>query len=230
MAYLLRLLRLRYLIFGTAVGGGYAAHKKYKDIKDALPDLSWMKEYMPDETVDALTKHLSDLANSVSLPDTTHLQDRVRQLQDRFSNYLSTATPNKNSDDNEEEQKPSDGLFAWTNSYKNVQLTREDQERLTRATRLQEHEYQEKIHQEMMNIQIKYQREIDRLEKEIKTMKKQILLRQEKNLGGQKQRKLKRSLIDMYSDVLDELNEYDTNYNIQDHLPRVKFHSSSFLF
>jgi hypothetical protein len=27
MAYLLRLLRLRYLIFGTAVGGGYAAHK-----------------------------------------------------------------------------------------------------------------------------------------------------------------------------------------------------------
>jgi len=27
MAFLLRLLRLRYLIFGTAVGGGYAARK-----------------------------------------------------------------------------------------------------------------------------------------------------------------------------------------------------------
>jgi hypothetical protein len=30
MAFLLRLLRLRYLIFGTAVGGGYAAHKVSK--------------------------------------------------------------------------------------------------------------------------------------------------------------------------------------------------------
>jgi hypothetical protein len=39
-------------------------------VKDALPDLSWMKEYMPEQTVDTLSKHLSDLANSVSLPDT----------------------------------------------------------------------------------------------------------------------------------------------------------------
>ena len=43
----------------------------------------------------------------------------------------------------------------------------------------------------MMTIQIKYQREIDRLEKEIKAMKKQILLRQERNLSGKKQRKIK---------------------------------------
>ena len=82
-------------------------------MKDALPDLTWMKEYMPEQTVDALSKHLSDLANSVSLPDTvtssdrsslvglsrlfiqTNLQDRVRQLQERFSNFLSTSTPSK---------------------------------------------------------------------------------------------------------------------------------------
>jgi hypothetical protein len=43
----------------------------------------------------------------------------------------------------------------------------------------------------MMSIQIKYQREIDRLEKEIKAMKKQILLRQERNFSGKKQRKIK---------------------------------------
>lgn len=43
----------------------------------------------------------------------------------------------------------------------------------------------------MMNIQMKYQREIDRLEKEIRSMKKQILLRQEKNVYGKKQRTIK---------------------------------------
>jgi hypothetical protein len=43
----------------------------------------------------------------------------------------------------------------------------------------------------MMAIQIKYQREIDRLEKELQSLKKQLLLTQDRNLSGKKQRKLK---------------------------------------
>jgi hypothetical protein len=42
-----------------------------------------------------------------------------------------------------------------------------------------------------MTIQMNYQREIDRLEKEIRSMRKQVLLRQERNLSGKKQRKIK---------------------------------------
>ena len=71
-----------------------------------------------------------------------------------------------------------------------------------------------------MNIQLKYQKELEKYERENKELKKLLLLQKEKLRGG-KFRKIKKSLIDMYSEVLDELSEFDNNYNFQDHLPRV---------
>jgi optic atrophy protein 1 len=59
-----------------------------------------------------------------------------------------------------------------------------------KAAQLQAHERQEKVQQEMIAIQIKYQREIDRLEKELQSLKKQLLLKQDRNTG-KKQRKIK---------------------------------------
>lgn len=75
------------------------------------------------------------------------------------------------------------------------------------------------IQDEMMQTQIKYQRELERLEKENKELRKQNLLLKQ----GRKPvtKKIKRSLIDMYSEVLDELADFDSGYNTQDQLPRV---------
>lgn len=75
------------------------------------------------------------------------------------------------------------------------------------------------LQDEMMLTQIKYQKELEKLEKENKELRKQnLLLRQGKKPVA---RKVKRSLIDMYSEVLDELADFDSGYNTQDQLPRV---------
>ncbi|CAL1530479.1 unnamed protein product [Lymnaea stagnalis] len=77
----------------------------------------------------------------------------------------------------------------------------------------------QKIQEEVMEIQLRYQKEIERLEKDNRELRKQLLLKELKS--GGKTRSMKRSLIDMYSEVLDELNQFDSSYNTQDNLPRV---------
>lgn len=86
-------------------------------------------------------------------------------------------------------------------------------------TRRENQERLDVMQAEMMQTQIKYQRELERLEKENKELRKQnLLLRQGRKPAP---RQIKKSLIDMYSEVLDELADYDSGYNTADQLPRV---------
>lgn len=73
---------------------------------------------------------------------------------------------------------------------------------------------------EIMNVQLKYQREIEKLEKENRDLRQQYLILKTNRKQPTKKR-IKKSLIDMYSEVLDELSGYDTSYSTADHLPRV---------
>lgn len=196
-----RLLKLRYLILGSAVGGGYTAKKTFDQWKDMIPDLSDYKWIVPDivweidEYID-LEKIRKALPNSEDLaklaPDFDKIVESLSLLKDFFTTGSPGETAFRATDPGSESDKP----------YRKVS----DKEKI------------DQLQEELLHTQLKYQRILERLEKENKELRKLVLQKDDKGIHH---RKLKKSLIDMYSEVLDVLSDYDASYNTQDHLPRV---------
>ncbi|XP_035996994.1 dynamin-like 120 kDa protein, mitochondrial isoform X6 [Fundulus heteroclitus] len=201
-----RLLRLRYILLGTAVGGGYTAKKTYEEWKDMLPDFSEYNWVIPDFVwelsdqidLDKLAKALPEMEEIAKLlPDFEKIGENFTFLKSLLSSETSGDPALKATD-----SSAGAGHDASDKQYKKSS----DKEKI------------DQLQEELLRTQLKYQRMLERLEKENKELRKVVLQKDDKGIH---QRKVKKSLIDLYSEVLDILSDYDANYNTQDHLPRV---------
>lgn len=201
-----RLLKLRYILLGTAVGGGYTAKKTYDEWKDMLPDFSEYNWVIPDFVwelseqidLDKLAKALPEMEEIAKLlPDFDKIGENFTFLKGLLTSDTSGDPP----------LKATDSSGAVTHEAGDKQYKKSsDKEKV------------DQLQEELLRTQLRYQRMLERLEKENKELRKVVLQKDDKGIH---QRKVKKSLIDMYSEVLDILSDYDANYNTQDHLPRV---------
>ncbi|XP_022050409.1 dynamin-like 120 kDa protein, mitochondrial isoform X1 [Acanthochromis polyacanthus] len=271
-----RLLRLRYILLGTAVGGGYTAKKTYEEWKDMLPDFSEYNWVIPDfvwelsEQIDfdKLAKALPEIEEIAKLlPDMDKIGENFTFLKSLLSSGVSLGSEVKGASglhllletSGDPQLKATDSSAAAAHDasdkqYKKgllgeliliqqqIQRHEEEVRRAAAANNARppppepvpspppnpsppqqkrkssDKEKVDQLQEELLRTQLKYQRMLERLEKENKELRKVVLQKDDKGIH---QRKVKKSLIDLYSEVLDILSDYDANYNTQDHLPRV---------
>ncbi|XP_017755871.1 PREDICTED: dynamin-like 120 kDa protein, mitochondrial isoform X2 [Eufriesea mexicana] len=221
-------LKIRYLLLGGALGSGVTLQKKFDEWKEIMPDMRWLDDIFPGEQkwndIRESFMHIKDM-----LPDTIELDHRIKQLgnekfkeygewfNQRLDNAIKAAEVNQTQSgvtifSNRAKQQLTQNTIAFARPL--VDENVEDERKKAQKSQERLNAMQE----EVMQIQLRYQRELERLERENKELRKQMLLRGNQKMSN---KKIKKSLIDMYSDVLDELSDYDSSYSTADHLPRV---------
>nr|XP_055069124.1 dynamin-like 120 kDa protein, mitochondrial isoform X6 [Misgurnus anguillicaudatus] len=203
-----RLLKLRYIVLGSAVGGGYTAKMTYDEWKDMFPDMSQYTWIVPD-FVWELSENI-DLAKLASaLPEMEEIAKLLPDMEKIGENFtflkslLSSETTGESA------------LRAPDIPPTSASMSDSSDKQFKKSS---DKEKVDQLQEELLRTQLKYQRMLERLEKENKELRKVVLQKDDKGIH---QRKVKKSLIDLYSEVLDILSDYDSNYNTQDHLPRV---------
>ncbi|XP_013133839.1 PREDICTED: dynamin-like 120 kDa protein, mitochondrial [Papilio polytes] len=220
-------LKIRYLVLGGAVGGGMTLNKKYSEWKDGLPDMGWLNDLLPDnEQWNRFTTTLLDAKDRISdqlqigreltlsLAADPRLRDagveRAAELRawlaQRYEDAVAAAAANT---------EP-----APQQIQNNLQSRPAPSSAGGRGSAEEAAAYEKRVHalqEEVLALQARYQRELQRLEQENRELRQQnMLLRQGRQPPA---RKLKRSLIDMYSAVLDELSGWESGE--AGRLPRV---------
>ncbi|XP_069363175.1 dynamin-like GTPase OPA1, mitochondrial [Maniola hyperantus] len=225
------MLKIRYLILGGAVGGGMTLNKKYAEWKDGLPDMGWLNELLPDnDQWDKFTTTLISAKDKIgdqlqigvpltlSVTSDPRLRDaglaRAAELREwlaqRYEDAVAAAAVNNTTSDMEPAPK----------IVNNLQSKPAPATASSRSPGEEAAAYEKRIHslqEEVLSLQARYQRELQRLEQENRELRQQnMLLRQGRQPPT---KKMKRSLIDMYSAVLDELAGWEAGE--AGRLPRV---------
>ncbi|KAL1485693.1 hypothetical protein MTO96_031786 [Rhipicephalus appendiculatus] len=207
-------LKVRYIVLGSAVAGGAHVSKKYEEFKDNLPDFGWIKDALPDrDSLDRFRASLADMKDKLGIPEKGLFRTGANAAASGLASIGEWLQGVKF------ESSPSvahNGLDDFATALAVAPIFSSQQQEEER--RQNERERMQKLQDELIQVQMKYQKEIERLEKENRELRRQVMLKSEQ---GVSRRKIKKSLIDLYSEVLDELSDYDSSYNVQDHLPRV---------
>ncbi|XP_076048426.1 opa1 mitochondrial dynamin like GTPase isoform X11 [Oratosquilla oratoria] len=223
-------LKIRYLLLGGAITGGSALARHYEEWKDALPDAKFLEEILPSqEELDAMRAKLLEFRDKIkaSVPDfeldpkmLEVSEEKYEQLVQWFKQRLDDAVLAAEQDKEDatgtaifSDDSASD-LMQHALSFSAMGSAAEKEREKAESIR----EKYESLQEELMQVQLKYQKEIERLEKENKELRKSLMLKAGDHIN---KKKIKKSLIDMYSEVLDELCDYDSSYDTHDHLPRV---------
>ncbi|XP_067050064.1 dynamin-like GTPase OPA1, mitochondrial isoform X2 [Acropora muricata] len=197
----MRVARVRYLLLGATGAGGVTAKMTYDSWKDkwqkfqeTLPEFSWLTELHM-----SVWDSLPDLSNTFE-GGSEATQGLVKGLKEFVDGFWDSVSP----------------------SVVSAAVKAENSEKTSTARKTPTEKMQERLEksqEELIEMQQRYQREIDKLERENRELRKQVIILKGDSMPTP--RKIKKSLIDMYSDVLDLLSEYDVSYNTTDHLPRV---------
>uniref|UniRef100_A0ABI7ZLK2 Dynamin-like GTPase OPA1, mitochondrial n=1 Tax=Felis catus TaxID=9685 RepID=A0ABI7ZLK2_FELCA len=219
-----RLLKLRYLILGSAVGGGYTAKKTFDQWKDMIPDLSDYKWIVPDivweidEYID-LEKIRKALPNSDDLaklaPDFDKIVESLSLLKDFFTTghklvsevigasdlLLLLGSPGETAFRATDHGSESDKHYRKGLLGELILLQQQIQEHEEEARRaagqystsyaqqkrkVTDKEKIDQLQEELLHTQLKYQRILERLEKENKELRKLVLQKDDKGIHHRK--------------------------------------------